>query len=174
MRMLVSFSQAQMSTADDQSALAGITPVGAPEYTDIYTTPDQLTEGLLTLSLMPRSRWQTLLNLETIKVSGVMLPRSALADANSNGISPRSHQRRQRKHRFSCRPLPASRLASTCRPLRHLKRMSPTRGDLISPLGSLRATLPGAWPERIPREIVSFLSVQRLLLTVQSTRSLST
>lgn len=34
-----------------------------------YTTPDQLSEDLLTLSLMPRSRWQTLLNLETIKVS---------------------------------------------------------------------------------------------------------
>ena len=34
-----------------------------------YTTPDQLSEELLTLSLMPRSRWQTLLNLETIKVS---------------------------------------------------------------------------------------------------------
>ena len=43
--------------------------IGAPEPTDIYTTPAQLTDGLLTLSLMPRSRWQTLLNLETIKVS---------------------------------------------------------------------------------------------------------
>ncbi|KAK4047049.1 rRNA-processing protein utp21 [Microbotryomycetes sp. JL221] len=32
-----------------------------------YTTPDQLSDDLLTLSLMPRSRWQTLLNLETIK-----------------------------------------------------------------------------------------------------------
>jgi U3 small nucleolar RNA-associated protein 21 len=43
--------------------------VGAPEYKDIYTTPEQLSEGLMTLSLLPRSRWQTLLNLETIKVS---------------------------------------------------------------------------------------------------------
>lgn len=48
-------------------ALEGLEPVGAPEYTDIYTTPDQLSEGLLTLSLLPRSRWQTLLNLDTIK-----------------------------------------------------------------------------------------------------------
>jgi U3 small nucleolar RNA-associated protein 21 len=47
--------------------IEGIEPVGAPEYSDIYTTPEQLTEGLLTLSLMPRSRWQTLLNLETIR-----------------------------------------------------------------------------------------------------------
>lgn len=33
-----------------------------------YSTPDQLSDELLTLSLMPRSRWQTLLNLETIKL----------------------------------------------------------------------------------------------------------
>ncbi|SCV67376.1 BQ2448_6022 [Microbotryum intermedium] len=32
-----------------------------------FTTPDQLSDDLLTLSLMPRSRWQTLLNLDTIK-----------------------------------------------------------------------------------------------------------
>ncbi|WVQ96671.1 hypothetical protein IAU59_003777 [Kwoniella sp. CBS 9459] len=51
----------------EDAAIEGIEAVGAPEFTDIYTTPDQLTEGLLTLSLMPRSRWQTLLNLETIK-----------------------------------------------------------------------------------------------------------
>lgn len=41
-----------------------------------YTTPDQLSEELLTLSLMPRSRWQTLLNLETIKVSSLIMDRS--------------------------------------------------------------------------------------------------
>ncbi|OCF33495.1 U3 small nucleolar RNA-associated protein 21 [Kwoniella heveanensis BCC8398] len=52
---------------DEDAAIEGIEAIGAPEFTDIYTTPDQLTEGLLTLSLMPRSRWQTLLNLETIK-----------------------------------------------------------------------------------------------------------
>lgn len=51
----------------DEEALEGLEPVGAPEFTDIYTTPDQLSDGLLTLSLLPRSRWQTLLNLETIK-----------------------------------------------------------------------------------------------------------
>lgn len=50
----------------DDSTLEGL-DAGAPEYTDIYTTPDQLSESLLTLSLLPRSRWQTLLNLETIK-----------------------------------------------------------------------------------------------------------
>jgi U3 small nucleolar RNA-associated protein 21 len=43
--------------------------IGAPEPVDIFVTPEQLSEGLLTLSLMPRSRWQTLLNLDTIRVS---------------------------------------------------------------------------------------------------------
>jgi len=51
----------------DDETLEGLEAVGAPEYTDIYTTPDQLADNLLTLSLLPRSRWQTLLNLETIK-----------------------------------------------------------------------------------------------------------
>ena len=49
--------------------LEGITAVGEPEYQDIYTTPDQLAENMMTLSLVPRSKWQTLLNLDTIRVS---------------------------------------------------------------------------------------------------------
>ncbi|CDZ97730.1 WD repeat protein [Phaffia rhodozyma] len=51
---------------DDDSELEGIEPVGQPEK-NIYTTPDQLSEELLTLTLFPRSKWQTLLNLDTIK-----------------------------------------------------------------------------------------------------------
>lgn len=43
--------------------------MGEPEYQDIYTTPDQLAENMMTLSLVPRSKWQTLLNLDTIRVS---------------------------------------------------------------------------------------------------------
>lgn len=49
------------------SDLDGIEPIGEPEFQDIYTTPEQLGEELLTLSLMPRSRWQTLLNLDIIR-----------------------------------------------------------------------------------------------------------
>ncbi|WWD04860.1 hypothetical protein V865_002931 [Kwoniella europaea PYCC6329] len=52
---------------EEDAAIEGIEDIGAPEFTDIYTTPDQLAEGLITMSLLPRSRWQTLLNLETIK-----------------------------------------------------------------------------------------------------------
>ncbi|KAK4047228.1 rRNA-processing protein utp21 [Microbotryomycetes sp. JL201] len=52
---------------DSVDALAAL--VAPTRWHDLkpYTTPDQLSEELLTLSLMPRSRWQTLLNLETIK-----------------------------------------------------------------------------------------------------------
>jgi hypothetical protein len=39
---------------------------------DVYATPEQLGEELVTLTLLPRSRWQTLLNLETIHVSAVL------------------------------------------------------------------------------------------------------
>ncbi|WVW84648.1 hypothetical protein I302_106682 [Kwoniella bestiolae CBS 10118] len=52
---------------EEDAAIEGVEAIGAPEFTDIYTTPDQLAEGLITMSLLPRSRWQTLLNLETIK-----------------------------------------------------------------------------------------------------------
>lgn len=53
------------------AAPAALSELSAPvRWEDVqpYTTPDQLSQELLTLSLMPRSRWQTLLNLETIKV----------------------------------------------------------------------------------------------------------
>ncbi|GAA5925720.1 rRNA-processing protein UTP21 [Sporobolomyces koalae] len=53
-----------LATDSSLSALSAPT-----KWQDIqpYTTPDQLAADLLTLSLMPRSKWQTLLNLETIK-----------------------------------------------------------------------------------------------------------
>ena len=35
---------------------------------DVYSTPEQLGDELITLTLLPRSRWQTLLNLEVISV----------------------------------------------------------------------------------------------------------
>ena len=50
------------------AALSELTAPTRWEDVEPYTTPDQLSTELLTLSLMPRSRWQTLLNLEIIKV----------------------------------------------------------------------------------------------------------
>jgi U3 small nucleolar RNA-associated protein 21 len=54
---------------EDAIGIDGLEPVGEPEYTDAYISPDQLEGGLLTLTLLPRSRWQTLLNLDVIRVS---------------------------------------------------------------------------------------------------------
>lgn len=38
------------------------------DNTGVYTTAEQLSEKLMTMSLVPRARWQTLLNLDLIKV----------------------------------------------------------------------------------------------------------
>ena len=54
-------------TTHTPAALAAISAPRRWEDIQPYTTPDQLADSLLTLSLMPRSRWQTLLNLETIQ-----------------------------------------------------------------------------------------------------------
>ncbi|GAA5939662.1 hypothetical protein JCM10213_009155 [Rhodosporidiobolus nylandii] len=65
-----SVEEAAMPTVQGPSADSSLSALSAPtRWEDIqpYTTPDQLASELLTLSLMPRSRWQTLLNLETIK-----------------------------------------------------------------------------------------------------------
>lgn len=49
----------------------------------VYTTADQLSEKMLTMSLVPRARWQTLLNLEVIRVCP-NLPSTSVNDlANS-------------------------------------------------------------------------------------------
>ena len=37
---------------------------------DAFSTPPQLDGELITLTLLPRARWQTLLNLEVIQASG--------------------------------------------------------------------------------------------------------
>jgi hypothetical protein len=43
------------------------------EVNDVFTTPDQLDEELVTLTLLPRSRWQTLLSLDVIQVTGMKI-----------------------------------------------------------------------------------------------------
>lgn len=49
------------------TALEGLASLALQEESDLFTTPDQLDGELVTLTLLPRSRWQTLLNLETIQ-----------------------------------------------------------------------------------------------------------
>jgi hypothetical protein len=73
----------------------------------------------MTMSLLPRSRWQTLLNLETIKVSCPMHAQYPKL-TRSNAISQRNRQRRQKPHRSSSLLSAALKPDSTCRP-RNLK-----------------------------------------------------
>ena len=47
-------------------ALSALTVQEQP--TDVFVTPPQLDGDLVTLTLLPRARWQTLLNLEVIQV----------------------------------------------------------------------------------------------------------
>ena len=49
-------------------ALEALQALTVEEEPDIYSTPAQLGGDLVTLTLLPRSRWQTLLNLEVIQV----------------------------------------------------------------------------------------------------------
>ncbi|KAL7276956.1 rRNA-processing protein utp21 [Rhizina undulata] len=58
------------------SGMGGVGVVETAFYTDlegenaqdgVYTTPEQLSEKILTMSLVPKTRWQTLLNLEVIR-----------------------------------------------------------------------------------------------------------
>ena len=52
--------------------LAALTTQDAP--VDVFSTPPQLDGELVTLTLLPRSRWQTLLNLDVIQVSNISRP----------------------------------------------------------------------------------------------------
>ena len=47
-------------------ALSALTVQDTPA--DVFSTPPQLDGELITLTLLPRARWQTLLNLEVIQV----------------------------------------------------------------------------------------------------------
>lgn len=80
-----------------------------------YESPEQLAKDLITLSLLPNSRWANLLILDTIKVfqdiisSETMRRYTAFIGININdlylfskGINQRNHLKCQNQHRFSC------------------------------------------------------------------------
>lgn len=50
-------------------ALEGMAALTIKDETDLFVTPNQLDEELITLTLLPRSKWQTLLNLDVVQVS---------------------------------------------------------------------------------------------------------
>lgn len=45
-----------------------IVALTASDPQDVYSTPAQLDGELMTLTFLPRSKWQTLLNIEVIQV----------------------------------------------------------------------------------------------------------
>jgi len=50
--------------------LAGLSAlVDEKKTVDVFTTPTQLDGELVTLTLLPRARWQTLINLDVIQVT---------------------------------------------------------------------------------------------------------
>ncbi|GJJ12631.1 hypothetical protein Clacol_006874 [Clathrus columnatus] len=51
----------------EDDALEAMAAMTLKDETDLFVTPNQLDEELITLTLLPRSRWQTLLNLELIQ-----------------------------------------------------------------------------------------------------------
>ena len=61
--ILLSFNVLMIITALE--ALSSLTVNDTPQ--DVFVTPPQLDGELVTLTLLPRSRWQTLLNLEVIQ-----------------------------------------------------------------------------------------------------------
>ncbi|KAG8996931.1 hypothetical protein FRB93_000601 [Tulasnella sp. JGI-2019a] len=51
----------------EDDTLDALTSLTAGDPKDVYSTPTQLDEELMTLTLLPRSKWQTLLNIEIIQ-----------------------------------------------------------------------------------------------------------
>lgn len=86
-------------------ALSALTTEDKP--IDPFATPTQLDGDLITLTLLPRSRWQTLLNLEVIQVCRPCLcsaPYGTKEYVCSKGTSQKSHQRLRSRRRSSCPP----------------------------------------------------------------------
>lgn len=72
-----------------------ITALTASDPQDVYATPAQLDSELMTLTFLPRSKWQTLLNIEVIQVGQLSLySRGRLTEIlpTSNEISQKSLQ----------------------------------------------------------------------------------
>lgn len=144
------------------SALEGLSALTVQETPqDLFSSPSNLDGDLVTLTLLPRSRWQTLLNLEVIQVCLpiIVFPIPACShDAlNSNGISPKIHQNRLNKRPSSC---PHCRGWSTASPSTKSKSRSriKQREDSIKSLRRLRASSSRNLPKPILRATVSALS----------------
>jgi hypothetical protein len=79
------------------TALDALQALTIDEPTDVFITPEQLEDDLLTLTLLPRSRWQTLLNLDVIQVYKHYFGPLLYSYLSSNETSRRSHQKLQKR-----------------------------------------------------------------------------
>ncbi|KIM87254.1 hypothetical protein PILCRDRAFT_96034 [Piloderma croceum F 1598] len=65
---IIDMSLPSMQGAAEDEALEGLAALTVQDTRpDVFSTPPQLDGELITLTLLPRSRWQTLLNLEVIQ-----------------------------------------------------------------------------------------------------------
>lgn len=86
------------------TALEGLATLNVQDTVpDAFSTPSQLDGDLVTLTLLPRSRWQTLLNLDVIQVS-IRIRKAQLTNIviHSNEINRKNLPKPQKKHLFSC------------------------------------------------------------------------
>lgn len=67
-KVLLAEACSAFSSSSEFVALEALQSLTIEELPDVFATPSQLGGDLITLTLLPRSRWQTLLNLEVIQV----------------------------------------------------------------------------------------------------------
>lgn len=160
--LLVWEAEMKVKAVYDSSDLEGITAVGEPEYQDIYTTPDQLAEDMMTLSLVPRSKWQTLLNLDTIRVSHAStnsLTLLTILNCYRCETNRRMHPRRRSRRRSFCRQSQILTMAWARDLISLGKRltMMPAENKTFRRL-LLKATLQSGWAKKTRMADVSALA----------------
>ncbi len=70
--------------------------------TSPLSSADQLSEEMMTLSLVPKIRWQTLLHLDLIKVELFSQSLPKQANMTSNVTNPKNRQKPPKRHHSSC------------------------------------------------------------------------
>ena len=142
------------------TALEGLESLSLNKDSDLFITPNQLDGELITLTLLPRSRWQTLLNLETIQVCNAfdIISNASLTRNGSNGISQKSLRSPQKRHRsFFPHYQVWSPNSMWRRKMGWRRRAKSQHEDWIWRLRSCKASSIKLWRLRSLMEIVSVL-----------------
>ena len=140
---------------------------------DVFASPDQLAGELATLTLLPRSRWQTLLKLEVIQVGNKRrhspAPHINLSSNTSlgppvcsNGTNQKSLQSRWRRHHSFCPCFQALNIDSRCKRKRIRPRKRSPRNALRMQQQRPKAYFCRSFGENLGLALVStcFLSVR--------------